>query len=219
MFYCALSWTLPDHMPLQCLQCKFIGYNWHNIIIVDPIETRTDTRNHFHIIARLIFLLKELFRCFPRNVSNVLTEDQCKWLSTKWFIHLKTKQKTAVTQGHYESLFYYVYQKQQTPHSIGRLSSFIVSGMSSSLFSSHGFPISADSFYQDWAGWALFSPFLQTGSGKLWIQAVFLSGTGTVKQMCELSSLSPRIWTCLRKRIYQCHVVLTGTVSQDTIFI
>ncbi len=144
MFYCALPWTLPDHMPWQFLLSKFIGYNWHNIIIVGPIETRTDTRNHFHTIARLIFLLKELF---PTQCQQHIDRGSMQVVEHQLIYSPKNK-KTVVTYSRAQRvivLHIMKYRKQQTPHSIGRLSSFIMSGMGSSLFSSHGFPISAGS--------------------------------------------------------------------------
>jgi hypothetical protein len=35
--------------------------------------------------------------CSARDISNLLTEDQCKWLSTKWFILLKEKKNGYIT--------------------------------------------------------------------------------------------------------------------------
>jgi hypothetical protein len=45
-------------------------------------------------------------QCSTRNVSNVLTEDQCKWLSTKWFIPLKERTQWLHNE-YYESLLLY----------------------------------------------------------------------------------------------------------------
>jgi hypothetical protein len=106
--------------------------------------------------------------CSTRNVSNVLTEDQCRGLSTIWFILLK--EKTIITQGHYESFSVLC----NTSHSVGHRSSFIASRIDSSLYP---FMVSPSLLGPNWLfllglrGPGPFPPFLQTGSRKLWTQA------------------------------------------------
>ncbi len=85
---------------------------------------------------------KIIIKCSARNVSNVLTEDQCKWLSTKWFIPLK--EKTAITHGYYESLLLNYSTTEITIFSLCWPLILLHHVWNGFLFaSSHGSPISA----------------------------------------------------------------------------
>jgi hypothetical protein len=58
--------------------------------------------------------------------------------------------------------------------------------------------VSTDSFYWDWVCEALFSPFLQTGSGKLWSQATARFPVGTLIFVKKSENLTVTLATAER---------------------
>jgi hypothetical protein len=62
----------------------------HEIIAQGPPRARKSRYSSFFAINQLVYN-KELFS--RRNVSNVLTEDQCKLLSTKRFTYSPERKK------------------------------------------------------------------------------------------------------------------------------